>query len=185
LFVPIYARLVESEDLVSSPEFLARIVEHLNVLLSHRQGYDLQNRGEVIRYAAANKAKAVSLRATIQFIRKNKSMYRDVDDAKLNEYESKLNELLDRIHTRISSCFNDYRSCAFGRDDLIIADEIRLPQPISGSDTPTSVLRMRSEGQDIIKLQQILLSKGFDLGAVDGRFGPKTNDAVRPFQAQN
>jgi hypothetical protein len=47
------------------------------------------------------------------------------------EFPVMLNDLLDRIHTRISECFNDYRKCAFGRDDLVLPPWIApTPRPV-------------------------------------------------------
>ena len=47
---------------------------------------------------------------------------------------------------------------------------------------PTSALRSGSRGPEVTLLQEILKSKGFDPGAIDGKFGPKTEAAVRKFQ---
>lgn len=40
-------------------------------------------------------------------------------------------------------------------------------------------------GADVVYLQQRLISKGYGVGAVDGKFGNKTLEAVKAFQAEN
>lgn len=44
-------------------------------------------------------------------------------------------------------------------------------------------LRQGHRGPDVHRWQQVLLSKGFSPGALDGIFGPKTAKATRAFQA--
>ena len=48
------------------------------------------------------------------------------------------------------------------------------------------ILRMGSEGEDVVTLQRFLISQGFDLGEMgaDGDFGRRTQEAVRQFQAR-
>ena len=50
----------------------------------------------------------------------------------------------------------------------------------------TSVLRAGSEGPEVVDLQYLLASSGTihasSLGSADGKFGPKTETAVRDFQ---
>ena len=45
------------------------------------------------------------------------------------------------------------------------------------------MLRSGSSGQAVKDLQQFLTDAGYDLGSVDGQFGPKTEAAVRAYQA--
>jgi len=44
------------------------------------------------------------------------------------------------------------------------------------------VLRLRSRGEQVKRLQAALAGKGFGPGPVDGEFGPRTERAVREFQ---
>ena len=46
-----------------------------------------------------------------------------------------------------------------------------------------SVLKTGSKGENVIKLQSDLTALGYSLGDVDGKFGAKTEAAVRAFQA--
>ncbi len=54
------------------------------------------------------------------------------------------------------------------------------PPPVSGAHP---VLRIGARGEDVKELQRQLIAAGFDPGPVDGWFGPKTQAAVRAFQA--
>lgn len=45
------------------------------------------------------------------------------------------------------------------------------------------VLKRGARGDDVRRLQQLLQGAGFDPGGVDGAFGPRTDQAVRAFQA--
>ncbi|WP_352418931.1 cell wall hydrolase [Proteiniborus sp.] len=47
------------------------------------------------------------------------------------------------------------------------------------------VLKFRSRGPEVSKLQQALNNKGFSAGSVDGIFGPRTEKAVIAFQKAN
>lgn len=49
----------------------------------------------------------------------------------------------------------------------------------------TSTLRRGESSSDVRELQQALAREGFDPGDVDGKFGPKTERAVRAFQRAN
>lgn len=63
--------------------------------------------------------------------------------------------------------------------------------PVSGgltggttsTSTSTSLLRIGSSGNAVRELQLALASLGYDVGPIDGIFGPKTDAAVRAFQA--
>lgn len=48
-----------------------------------------------------------------------------------------------------------------------------------------TVLKFRSRGQEVSKLQQALNNTGFWAGNVDGIFGPRTEKAVIEFQKAN
>jgi putative chitinase len=56
--------------------------------------------------------------------------------------------------------------------------DISSLQPTS---TP-SVLRLESRGPEVVQLQQKLMEAGFNPGATDGVFGPRTETAVKAFQ---
>ncbi len=51
--------------------------------------------------------------------------------------------------------------------------------------TDTSLLRQGDSGMKVDQLQRQLQQKGFDPGQIDGQFGPKTEAAVKAFQAAN
>ncbi len=51
--------------------------------------------------------------------------------------------------------------------------------------SPRPVLREGSRGNDVTYLQQRLTAKGYGVGAVDGKFGSRTLEAVKAFQAEN
>lgn len=48
-----------------------------------------------------------------------------------------------------------------------------------------SALKFGSSGADVVYLQQRLTAKGYDVGAIDGKFGAKTLKAVKRFQAEH
>jgi peptidoglycan hydrolase-like protein with peptidoglycan-binding domain len=49
----------------------------------------------------------------------------------------------------------------------------------------TPLLTKGSKGEAVTRLQQGLHQLGYDLGAVDGIFGPNTERAVKEFQTNN
>lgn len=55
----------------------------------------------------------------------------------------------------------------------------------SGTDGARRTLRKGDSGADVVYLQQRLTSKGYGVGAIDGKFGNKTLEAVKAFQAEN
>src|SRR4051812_48539538 len=46
------------------------------------------------------------------------------------------------------------------------------------------ILRLDVEGNDVRDWQNFLRKQGFDLGRIDGQFGPKTEQATKDFQAR-
>jgi hypothetical protein len=46
------------------------------------------------------------------------------------------------------------------------------------------VLREESKGADVKRWQNFLIGQGFDPGLADGKFGPRTRDATKGFQAR-
>lgn len=46
-------------------------------------------------------------------------------------------------------------------------------------------IRFGDSGSDVVYMQQRLTSKGYGVGAIDGKFGNKTLEAVKAFQAEN
>jgi len=55
---------------------------------------------------------------------------------------------------------------------------------IDEADQSEPVLRSGSKGLPVRRLQSRMSAVGFDTGAVDGRFGPKTLAAVKQLQQQ-
>lgn len=51
--------------------------------------------------------------------------------------------------------------------------------------TTSSVLRMGSEGQEVVSLQNRLIALGYLTGSADGKFGKGTRDALMAFQKAN
>lgn len=47
------------------------------------------------------------------------------------------------------------------------------------------IIRRGSKGVDVKDIQRLLIKKGYDAGSVDGKFGPKTERAVKAFQSDN
>ncbi len=101
--------------------------------------------------------------------------------------------------TRTSSSSRTQRtqrsSSTRGSDRTSISREASKPQgnnPVnfgawaqpSASSAPVGNLRQGAQGPEVKKLQEALNAKGAQLD-VDGKFGPKTLDAVRKFQGSN
>jgi N-acetyl-anhydromuramyl-L-alanine amidase AmpD len=64
-------------------------------------------------------------------------------------------------------------------------DHLHLWFEVEQETTPR-VLRNFTKGEDVRRLQQKLIAKGFPIeGGADGKFGDHTEDAVRAFQAAN
>jgi hypothetical protein len=55
---------------------------------------------------------------------------------------------------------------------------------ISLGGTSAPVLRRGASGDQVAELQLFLANRGYDVGPVDGKFGRKTEDAVRQFQME-
>ena len=47
------------------------------------------------------------------------------------------------------------------------------------------ILKINSAGEEVVKLQESLKQLGFNCGTSDGRFGPKTERALKEFQSTN
>jgi len=47
------------------------------------------------------------------------------------------------------------------------------------------VLRLGSSGQDVAFVQRVLAGAGYNVGPIDGVYGPRTMQAVMQFQADN
>ncbi|MDX2010190.1 MAG: peptidoglycan-binding protein [Myxococcaceae bacterium] len=60
-------------------------------------------------------------------------------------------------------------------------------RPVEPVESPpmTRMLRRRHQGEDVKQLQQKLKDAGFDPGDIDGKFGPRTEAALRAFQQAN
>lgn len=70
-----------------------------------------------------------------------------------------------------------------GNADLSIAYD--CVEEEKKTDGTRRTLRKGDSGADVIYLQQRLTSKGYGVGAIDGKFGNKTLEAVKAFQAEN
>lgn len=57
------------------------------------------------------------------------------------------------------------------------------PAPAGGGGGSPSTLQIGARGSTVTTLQQSLKAAGFDPGPIDGVFGPRTNAAVRAYQA--
>ncbi|WP_163713867.1 C40 family peptidase [Mangrovibacterium lignilyticum] len=56
---------------------------------------------------------------------------------------------------------------------------------VEGLEIPMGTLKVKSSGQEVMKLQRILNDLGFDCGSVDGIFGPKTEERLMAFQKKS
>lgn len=63
-------------------------------------------------------------------------------------------------------------------------DQIPTPEPSTVPTQTGPLLRRGATGDDVVRLQNALYIAGHDPGKADGIFGPKTERAVRDFQAQ-
>lgn len=64
-------------------------------------------------------------------------------------------------------------------------DSYAAPAGSSGGGSASNNKALRVQGVSIEQLQNALKVAGFNPGAVDGRFGAKTKDAVKRFQRKN
>lgn len=77
-----------------------------------------------------------------------------------------------------------------GRVDGINGNvDLSLTYDLAGQEESTEenrkTIRFGDSGSDVVYLQQRLTSKGYGVGAIDGKFGNKTLEAVKAFQAEN
>jgi len=72
----------------------------------------------------------------------------------------------NEYHTKLAAAYRKHKG----------GDPMNIPAP------STVTLRERMKGEAVRNLQADLVALGFDPGAVDGRFGPKTVAAVKTFQ---
>lgn len=72
-----------------------------------------------------------------------------------------------------------------GRADGITGDVDLSIKYEMVEDNSRPVLRQGNTGNDVIYLQQRLTAKGYGVGTIDGKFGVKTLEAVKAFQAEN
>lgn len=67
--------------------------------------------------------------------------------------------------------------------------DLSLTYDLAGQEESTEenrrTIRFGDSGSDVVYLQQRLTSKGYGVGAIDGKFGSKTLEAVKAFQAEN
>lgn len=57
------------------------------------------------------------------------------------------------------------------------------PTPPPAPSAPYPLLRSGSDREAVVRVQKMLNSAGFPVGAVHGRFGPKTAVAVKKYQS--
>jgi peptidoglycan hydrolase-like protein with peptidoglycan-binding domain len=65
-------------------------------------------------------------------------------------------------------------------DEVITAEGVSVGA--FQDDRPLMLTSPRVQGPRVLDLQQALVDRGYDLGAIDGVFGPATDQAVRAFQ---
>lgn len=70
-------------------------------------------------------------------------------------------------------------------DEASTDDAAPAAEEVSPDDLGTRVLRLGATGDDVVALQMLLASLGFDPGPTDGVFGAATQAAVAAFQRQN
>ena len=59
------------------------------------------------------------------------------------------------------------------------------PNPMHPDPPPLRILRRGMEGRDVVGLQDALRTAGYSAGNSDGKFGPKTESAVKAFQTDH
>lgn len=61
--------------------------------------------------------------------------------------------------------------------------DTRPVEPTTATEAPmTRVLKRGARGEDVRRMQEKLRDAGYDVGPVDGKFGPKTEAALRAYQ---
>lgn len=72
-----------------------------------------------------------------------------------------------------------------GNVDLSIKYDSAQEKPETDTETEKKTIRKGDYGVHVVYLQQRLTSKGYGVGEIDGKFGEKTLEAVKAFQAEN
>lgn len=62
---------------------------------------------------------------------------------------------------------------------------IKYDNAITNQEIPRKTLRKGDSGTDVTYLQQRLTARGYGVGKIDGKFGAKTLEAVKAFQAEH
>lgn len=71
----------------------------------------------------------------------------------------------------------------YGNVDLSLTYDFAEKE--ENSEETRKTIRFGDSGSDVVYLQQRLTSRGYGVGAIDGKFGNKTLEAVKAFQAEN
>jgi uncharacterized lipoprotein YddW (UPF0748 family) len=82
--------------------------------------------------------------------------------------------------------YNRSQGCA--GEVFFFFEGLRKPDDLAAKflrDPLYAVIKRNDEGPDVLKIQKLLIAKGFNPGEPDGFFGEKTEMAVRTFQAAN
>ena len=148
---------------------------------------DIQNQQEILRRLAQRRSTLLDLLTSLEYVIDHQTEFIFTPELTVVSVKAQIDTVkkaLDTIYQAASACFNDYRECKFSVEDS--PPTILLPKRIAGepspSTIPTSILRSGSQGPEVKRLQEILKAKGFDPGPIDGKFGPRTLNAVRQFQ---
>lgn len=67
--------------------------------------------------------------------------------------------------------------------DILYGDKVSNPSQPTQKQYP--IIKEGSTGEYVKLLQSLLKEKGYECGAIDGKFGPKTKKAVQKFQKEN
>lgn len=121
--------------------------------------------------------------------------YKDMQQCVLNFYELLNTGLYSRVKADADyvSQMKQIKACGYMTSStevntvLSIIQKYNLTKYDFNSGTPiypvpTRILKRGTKGEDVKWVQQKLSEKGYPVGAVDGNFGPKTEQSVRQFQ---
>lgn len=149
-------------------------------------GYARQSREEWLD-AASQATIANAARAVAPVMRAHNIPARWLTDAQLRDGKSKGMV----THAQVSRVFRKSDHTDPGShfpEDFCLAqvqaaiDGKVAPLPAPAPAGPRTVLRRGDQGDDVAALQRGLASLGYDVGAVDGDFGPRTEAAVKALQ---
>lgn len=129
---------------------------------------------------------------SLKTIRDNFRAYGSLEQCIFNYYELLNTSLYKRVlaGSKYENQMKQIKSCGYMTSItevntcLSIIKQYNLAQydKVPGG---METLKMGSRGMDVIYLQELLTSKGYGLGSIDGIFGIKTLEAVKACQAEN